>query len=81
MRTITKGQTCGTCLFCERSTTNVGQGKCRFGPPTAIAMPVKGPLNATAIQQMTFYPLVTLNDRGCGAYQPSFQLEESKGGS
>ncbi len=73
MRSITKEQTCGTCIFCDRS-KQLGQGRCREGPPTAFALPVKGPLNAVGVQQMAFYPPVTLSDQGCGAYQAALRI-------
>ena len=72
---LTKDQSCGTCAFCERS-KQLGQGKCRRGPPTAVALPMKGPLGAMGIQQIAFYPPVTLSDRGCGEYEKALELEE-----
>jgi hypothetical protein len=77
MRTMTEEQTCGTCLFCVRATGALNQGRCHYGPPTAVALPIKGSLGQPGIQQMGMYPPVELQHRGCGAYQKASKVEEN----
>ena len=59
--------TCGDCLYLHR--TGIGQGYCNRYPPTAIGVPVPGPMpNSVGINQVSLSPPVRSDRPACGEF-------------